>query len=116
MMRSPASIMPKSAIALPASARTCACKRCRVRDSFKVSGSGGGAARRRIKVFVLRVAHEGDRGEGLAGGGFHELLHRHLGAERVDMRAQPGEEAREVPARKLRIKLRNIPAQGLVQL
>ena len=71
--------------------------------------SGGGAARRAIEVLVLDVTHEGDGRQRLAGGCLHQLLHRHLRTERMNMRAQPREEAAEITVGDLRIELRNIP-------
>src|ERR1700739_474605 len=116
MTRSPGAIMRKSAIALPTEPRRRRVRRSRVRGGLAPARCtwGGGAkrilqqvalserraasgrryARGALQVLCLDIADEGSGREGLPGGALQQLLHGHLGAEAVHLRAQPAEEPR----------------------
>src|SRR5579872_1668681 len=131
MTRSPAAIMPKSAMALPTAPRSRAARRSRVREGRTPAGvtslfgrsciprsvrSGGRDVRGALEILCLDVTDEGSGRQGLAGGAPQEVLHRHLGPEAVHLGAEPAEEPGELARRELLIEDGHLCAQALVEL
>src|SRR5580700_5934921 len=95
MTRSPAAIMPKSAMAFPTEPRSWAWRRSKVREGFastefgSTDGPGSTSSSSAIlggfEVLCLDITNEGSGRQRFAGSALQQVLHEHLRAQAIDV-------------------------------